>query len=446
MKPRELLLFKPYFERKRLLAKTEFLSAGKLQELQKNCISKLLKHAIKNIPYYREHVGTSFAGCDAEPLELIKKFPIIDKDIIRRQLNQFVCGAKVRRLKATTGGSTGQPFVFYMDPSGTRHMHKAVIFDNSFRINSGYGDSIFNLRGRAPKKDKFTYHDCLFNIHYASSFNLKLATVEQYVNAIDQIQPRFLHGYPSTMYQLASLMEQTGLRLRDTPRAVFCGSEKLFPYQRKLIRSVFSSRVYSWYGHSEYLALGGECEHSRSLHFYPQYGYVEMIPTGTKNVCGKEIYEIVATGFNNYVMPLIRYRTGDYAVLADEQACSCSRNYLLIDEVIGREQEFIVDVQGDLISATSLIFGQHFSVFSGLDGLYLQQNVQGELTIFMKKNAGFVDDDLMKMKTQIEHLVGNRFSVNYDFTDELPKSKMGKARLVQQQLDISQYIKTGSSQ
>jgi phenylacetate-CoA ligase len=248
------------------------------------------------------------------------------------------------------------------------------------------------------------------------------------------------------MFQLASLMEQAGLRLGQNPKAVFCGSEKLFLYQRELIERVFSCRVYSWYGHSECLVLGGECEHSHFLHIYPQYGYTELFPTGTKDSQGKDIYEIVATGFNNDIMPLIRYRTGDFAVLADDQKCHCGRNYLLLDEVIGREQEFIVDVQGDLISATSLIFGQHFFVFSGLDGLYLQQNVPGKLTIFMKKNAGFVDDDLMKMKSQIEHLVGNRFSVNYDFTDELPKSKMGKARLVQQQLDISQYIKTGSSQ
>lgn len=446
MKLRELLLFKPYIEKKRFLKKTEFLPREELLELQKLSISKLLKHAIKNIPYYREHVGTSFVKCDAEPLELIKKFPIIDKNIIRRQLNQFVCGAKVRRLKATTGGSTGQPFVFYMDRFRTRQMEKAFMFDMWSRVGYKFGDPIFNLRGRAPEKGKFTYHDRFFNIHFASSFNLKPGTVEQYVNAIDQIQPRFLHGYPSTMFQLASLMEQAGLRLRYTPHAVFCGSEKLFPYQRELIERIFSCRTYAWYGHSEYLVLGGECEHSRTLHVYPQYGYVEMLFTGIKDSQGKDIYEIVATGFNNDIMPLIRYRTGDFAVLADDQKCHCGRNYLLVDEVIGREQEFVVDFNGDLMSVNALIIGNHFSVYAGLDGLYLTQQVPGELTIFMKKNAAFDGADFMKMKIQTNCLLGDRFKVDFRFTDELPKSKIGKARLVQQRLDISQYIKTGSSQ
>ncbi|MBW1938536.1 MAG: phenylacetate--CoA ligase family protein [Deltaproteobacteria bacterium] len=440
MKLRELLLFKPYFEKKRLLKKTEFLSAEELRELQKLYLHRVLKHALINIPYYRDRISVGFAQYDIDPLDLIKKFPIIDKNIVRKQINQFVCGPKIRRLKATTGGSTGQLFVFYMDRFRTRQMEKAFIFDMWSRVGYKFGDPIFNLRGRTPQKDKFTYHDRLFNAYYASSFNLKLATIEKYVKAIDQIEPCYLHGYSSTMYQLASLMEKAGLRFRNALRAVFCGSEKLFPYQQELIEKVFSCRVYSWYGHSECLALGGECEHSRSLHFYPQYGYVEMIPTGIKNASGKEIYEIVATGFNNYVMPLIRYRTGDYAVLSDENKCSCGRNYLLVDEVVGREQEFVVDVQGELVSATLLIFGQHLPVFAGLDGLYLKQKKPGKITIFMKKNVAFNDDDFSEMKSNITDLLGDRFEVIYEFTDKIPRSSIGKARLVKRDLDINQFF------
>lgn len=443
MKLRESLLLKPYFEVKRLLAKTEFMPEEELQGLQKLHVAKLLKHAASNVPFYRERVGLGSLQFDATPFDVIKQFPIIDKKVVRQQYDQFVYGSKLRHLKATTGGSTGQPFVFYMDRFRTRQMEKAFIFDMWSRVGYKFGDPIFNLRGRTPKNNKFTHHDRFFNIHFASSFNLKLANVTQYVNEINRIKPRFLHGYPSTMYQLASLMAQAGLKLETKPRAVLCGSEKLFSYQRELIEKIFSCRVYSWYGHSECLMLGGECEHSHSLHVYPQYGYVELFPTGTKNARGKQIYEIVATGFNNYVMPLIRFRTGDYAVLADDQICSCTRNYLLLDEIIGREQEFIVDIQGELVSATSLIFGQHFSVFSGLDGLFLQQSVPGEVGIFMKKNPGFNDDDLMMMKSQIRELLGNRVRFVYDFTDELPKSKIGKARLVQQRLDINQYLQSG---
>ena len=339
-----------------------------------------------------------------------------------------------------TGGSTGQPFVFYMDRLKTRQIEKAFIFDQWGRVGYKMGDAIFNLRGRTPKKGKFVYHDLLFNIYYASSFDLKRETIGYYIKEINRIKPKYLHGYPSTMFQLASLINRTGKRLDFKPAAVFCGSEKLFPFQRSLIEKVFQCKVYAWYGHSECLALGGECEVSQYLHFYPQYGYVELFPTQIKNASGKEIYSIVATGFNNDIMPMIRYQTGDYAVMADSQKCGCGRNYLMIEEVLGREQEFVVDSENELISATSLVFGQHFLVFSGLDGLYLKQNRPGSFSIVMKKKPSFSDDDFEEMRSRVGTLLNGRFKVNYEFVDHVPKSPIGKAKLVHQELDINEYF------
>ena len=441
---RQLILGKPFIDTRKLLQKTEFWPEGELKQLQKNLLFRVLKHAAEHVPFYKKHVDTNLFSDLEDSFALIKKFPIIDKKIVKENINDFLFGPKFRHYKATTGGSTGQPFMFYMDRFTTRQIEKAFMFNMWKRVGYKFGDPVFNLRGRAPKKNKFIAHDRFFNIYFASSFNLKSDTVSHYVNAINSIQPRFLHGYPSTMYQLANLMEQKEFRLNYIPQAVFCGSEKLFPYQRKLIENIFSCRVFSWYGHSEYLVLAGECELSQALHLYPQYGYVEFFPTGSKNEQGKEIYEIIATGFNNCVMPLIRYRTGDYAILSDTNTCSCGRNYLLLEEVIGREQEFVIDKFGELVSATSLIFGQHFDVFAGIEGIYLEQEQPGELMIFMKKNKAFNDADFDAMKAQIAHLLGDRFNVFYNFTDELPKSKIGKARLVRQHIDIDRYLKNMS--
>ena len=67
----------------------------------------------------------------------------------------------------------------------------------------------------------------------------------------------------------------------------------------------------------------------------------------------EKLYEIVATTFNNWTMPFIRYKTNDYAILTDG-ACKCGRNFPLIKEVVGRAQEFLVDKDENLISASAL--------------------------------------------------------------------------------------------
>jgi len=437
---RELLLGRSYFLARKCLSQTEYQSSEKLIRLQSSLLSSILLHAVKKIPFY-SNLRSNISLIMTDPESGLKKFPIIDKSTVRKYIHSLTHYKFLKGRRVTTGGSTGQPLVFYMDRFKTRQIEKAFIFDQWKRVGYQFGDSIFNLRGRTPQDGKFYHHERLFNIFYGSSFNLKMSTIRQYVKFIDEISPCFIHGYPSTIYQLAKLMEHAGLRLKEKPQAVFCGSEKLFPFQRALIESIFSVRVYVWYGHSECLALGGACENSDVLHFYPQYGYVELLPTGIQNAQGKEIYELLATGFNNPVMPLIRYRTGDYAVLADSQKCSCGRNYLLVDEVLGREQEFIIDKDGEMVSATSLIFGQHYALFSGLDGIYLQQKEPGKLTINLKKNKFFKDDDFVAMKEKMNSLLVDRINIDYIFTENIPLSRIGKTRLVQQEINICDYFK-----
>lgn len=431
---RSLVLGSHYRETKRMLEQTEFLPVEVLIRNQSLRLSTLMEHAVAHVPFYR-----------SVPLESpgnlqISDFPVIDKHLIRERLEDFLTGPGFRRRKATSGGSTGQPFLFYMDRFITRHVEKAFIFDQWKRVGYRFGDPIFNLRGRTPAPGRFVHHDRLFNIYFASSFTLARETIGAYVSAINTIRPRFMHGYPSTMYQLASLVEVSGQKLHAAPVAVFCGSEKLFAYQRAKIEAVFGCRVYHWYGHSECLALGGGCEYSDTLHLYPQYGYTELIPSGIHDELGRELHEIVATGFNNPVMPLIRYRTGDYAVPAVSQTCRCGRNYLLIDEVVGRQQEFIVDATGALISATSLIFGQHYAAFNGLDSIKLHQQRPGEIDVIVVKGSGFREDEFNRMQEQMHELIGGRFIIRYLFADQADTTAIGKARLVEQELDTRQYL------
>ncbi len=437
---REIALSYPYLRTRRLLRKTEFWTSEKLKNLQEKFLRKVLKFAAANVPFYRDRIGYNYIRSEVDPYELIKKFPIIDKEVIRQNLPKFFFGSKIRRLKAITGGSTNQPLLFYMDRFATRQMEKAFIFDLWGRVGYTFGDSIFTLRARMPKKGFFISHDRFFNIYYASSIDLNRSSLSNYVNYLNNLRPLFLHGYPSTIYQLVNLIESSKVRLEFKPRAVLCGSEKLFDYHRNKIEAMFDCKVFSWYGQSEYLALGGECEYSHFYHFYPQYGYLELFPTGIKNDAGKEIFEIVATGFNNPVMPIIRYRTGDYAVPANTTQCKCGRNYLFIEDVIGREQEFVVDANGSLISANCLVYETYFDNFTGLESVQIRQNTPGVMEVVLVRGPHYCDESFLQTKDSLNSLLGERMRIHFIFTDQIPKTPIGKAKFVIQELDIGKYL------
>ena len=437
---RSLLLGPNYLRKRAFIRRTEFLPQEELSALQAHTLYQVLRHAVRSIPFYNNILPEIDTKAFDDPKQALARFPIIDKQFVREHCDTFYTGSSYRRLKGTTGGTTAQPLVFFRDRFVTRQVEKAFMFDLWSRVGYRFGDSVFNLRGRIPPKGRFLHHDRLFNYYYASSLNLSVQTIGDYVTAINRLQPRFLHGYPSTMYQLAALMMSKKKRLSFQVQAVFCGSEKLFPYQREKIESIFGCRVYHWYGHSEGLALGGACEHSDTFHFYPQYGYTELFPSGILDEDGRQLFELVVTGFNNSVMPLIRYRTGDYAKPAANQSCHCGRRYLLIDEIIGRQQEFIVDAHGSLISTTSFFPAQRYAAFDGIESIKLHQQQPGQIDVILVKGEEFCEDNFLEMQKKMQDLIGDRMTIRFRFSNQVEKTTIGKARLVEQELDIHEYL------
>ena len=61
-------------------------------------------------------------------------------------------------------------------------------------------------------------------------------------------------------------------------------------------------------------ALAGECECSKNYHIFFEYGYFELVDeNGNVIEDANKQGEIVVTSFEMTAMPLIRYKTGDFA-------------------------------------------------------------------------------------------------------------------------------------
>jgi len=47
---------------------------------------------------------------------------------------------------------------------------------------------------------------------------------------------------------------------------------------------------------------------------------------------------------------------------------------------------------------------------------------------------------MKSMKSRLDEMLGERMKINYVFVEEIEKSPIGKARLVNQHLDIKKYL------
>ncbi len=356
----ERLLGRDTFSLLDRLEETQWNSANQMRAMQAEKLSRLLRHAERECPYYTNLFVTR--GLDVkrgDPFEILAGMPLLDKATIRHNLSDLTA----RRVRGgirvmTTGGSTGEPLRFHVDR--TREA-----FDKAARMRSHRwfgvepGDREVYLWGAPVKhrrQDRMrACRDWLFNDMLLSAFDLSPQRTRTYVRKMLAFQPVCIFGYPSSLARLCRFARDEGLTFHaPTLKAVFVTGEVLDEGQRREIESFFGVPVADGYGGRDSGFCAHECPHGQ-MHVTSEHIVMEIVdedgcplPTGR---CG----EIVITNLDNRALPFIRYRTGDVGMLT-EAACPCRRASQIIATIRGRQTDHLVATDGSLRHALSLIY------------------------------------------------------------------------------------------
>lgn len=442
--PANLRFGPTYGKTTNLLRKSNDYSVEKLNELQLQLLQKLITHAYENVPYYHNLFDRNELNpSDISSLFDLRKIPCLTKGQVRNNKKDLIATniPTSQHLYMNTGGSTGIPLELLYEKGYSRAREWAFMYNLWRRVGWKDGDSRVMLRGWSIPDGSLWQYEPIRNRLIMSAYHLSSDNLPIYLQKIRDFSPKFIEAYPSNLMIIANYMVKNNLPPIRSVKAILSGSENLFPIQRQLFEKAFDCRVFSWYGHGEIVALGGECEFSHDLHFFPEYGILELLSENDEAVTKDgEMGEIVATGFNNNVMPLIRYRTGDLGVLATG-TCKCGRNYPRLKRIEGRKQELIVSKDGTLITLTGLIFGQHFNAFSRIERMQLIQSKVGELLIRIVTNPDYshiTDEDEIRQK--IFKAVGDSLSLQFDYVEEISRPASGKHLFLIQELSIADYL------
>ena len=211
--------------------------------------------------------------------------------------------------------------------------------------------------------------------------------------------------------------------------------ENFYTEQRELVEDVFNCRTFTWYGHSERTVLAGECEESSKYHLFPQYGVFELVDSTGRIIENKGTKgEIVGTGLNNFIMPLIRYKTDDMTSLGDK--CNCNKKYKIIESVTGRwTQEFIVSKEGNFIPITAI--NMHSNVFDNVEQFQFLQEIEGELIFRIVKKGSYTYNDTKRIKQELIKKLGKDTKLEFEFLDEIPRTSRGKYRFLIQKIPLN---------
>jgi phenylacetate-CoA ligase len=418
------------------IASSEAWSEDELAAYQLARLRSLIEHAYAHVPHYRR----VFDDLGAEPEDFneladLHRLPTLDKTDLQERFDDLLAdnvSAKDRSYY-TTAGSTGIPVGFYYDAEqGIREL--AFMRTQWARVGFREHDRRIVLRGTVVAGDRMYERSLTSNELVMSSYHLTDDRIPLFLERIRTFRPSYIHAYPSSVSMLARSLLELGEPPIEGLRAVLCGSENLYDWQRGLIEEAFQCRVYSWYGQSEGVCLAGECEHDTRLHIFPQYGLAELVDDDGAPVTepGRP-GEIVATGLHARAMPLIRYRTKDVATFASGTCELCGRPYRRFERIEGRLQEFIVTAGGRRISMVAI--NMHSSVFDNVRQFRFYQDEPGRVVLKLVPRRSFSwDEDVARIRRELAPKLGPDCSLEVELVTDIARGGRGKHHFIDQKL------------
>ncbi|GGY05407.1 hypothetical protein GJV26_18130 [Massilia dura] len=308
------------------------------------CLRHVLSVACNHVAWYRATVRLSPAALANEPpLALLREFPYLTKaDVASHQAEFLHDGLDPRFLNyVTTGGSTGEGIGMWRSKR-LADIEKAFLLHEWGQSGFSFHRSFYLRMGadaRRPAGDPPFRR--VGNVLLLSPYHITPAHKRTIVDTLNRERPRFVHAYPSAAAALADLLGPGDL---DFPvDGVFLVSEPATRQQLGAIGGLFRCPISISYGQSERVNLAFAHYHEGDLtpyRFDPLYGVTETLPHRDGRT------EIVGTSLWNDVMPLIRYRTGDFGNVDAEGLCPA---------IDGREQEFLIDRHGNRIPGLSVM-------------------------------------------------------------------------------------------
>ena len=156
----------------------------------------------------------------------------------------------------------------------------------------------------------------------------------------------------------------------------------------------------------------------------PQNGFIELLGNKKQkiNKIGSK-GNIIATGFNNKIMPLIRYKTGDIGIKGPNK-CKCRRNYKILKEIEGRVQDYVIDKNGNPVPLAPAIFNYNDMDWKNIEEFKILQSKKGKLKVLLqisKSKKQLTKKILINTKKRLSKIFGNYFNLSVKKTDHLKR-------------------------
>ena len=414
------------------LRSTQWLSLEQMRQLQNEKLRRLVRHAYRNVPYYRTRMQE--AGLRPQDIRSqvdLHKLPFVTKEDVRRHLYFDILSEnhdKREILRISTSGSTGEPFVCFADRAQLEFRWAATLRSQEW---TGYefGDRSVRLWHQTlGMNDKEAAKERLDAVmlrrKFIPVFEMNDASLRRMVKSIADWRPVLMDGYAEALDFLAHYLKEHG-EIPVRPKALMSSAQTLPATSRQRIEEAFGCKVFDKYGAREFSGIAYECQQHRGHHVVAE-GYIVEILRDGEPVRPGEVGEVVITDLNNYCLPFIRYRIGDLAVAVDpDEQCPCGRGMPLIGDIQGRVQSIIQGTDGRYLPGT--FFAHYLKEFDhAISQFQVVQTQRGHVDFRIVKGGRYSDSVLSEVVSTFRRYLGDDMRIDVEFVNNVDLIRTGK--------------------
>lgn len=416
---------------RRSLEMTQWFSPDQLKALRIKRLRRFLSEIYQTTDYFKAQFDAlDFDPMALESLDQLQQLPLMSKADIRQNTTQLTAKTATQLRRFSTGGSSGNPLLFYLDSERISH-DVAAKWRATRWWNVDIGDNEMVVWGSPIElgaQDRIRMlRDKLYRTSLFSAFDLSDSTLLDACNALQSQRPRMVFGYPSVISSIAKFAKQRGINLSGLGvNVVFVTAERLYSEQRSVIESAFACRVANGYGGRDSGFIAHECPQG-NLHISAEDIIVEIVDDDGRR-CEEGVQgHIVITHMATRHFPFVRYQTGDVGVISKEQ-CRCGRGLPILKDVVGRSSDFVVAQDGSKLHGAALTY--ILRDIEGIEGFKIVQKQRNLVQVNIVKGAEYQIDKEAFICREFSRRLGEGLSCVFDYPKVIAPEKSGKYRYI----------------
>ncbi|MBW6510490.1 MAG: AMP-binding protein [Desulfuromonadaceae bacterium] len=357
-------------------ADLEFRTPAEMRCVQDALLQQHIAYLAEHSEFYRR----IFAECGIAPGSIrgaadLSRLPLTAKADLERCPADFLCVAPSAIVDlCLTSGTTGKPVTLAQTRADLNRL--------------GYNEEISFRATGLDENDRVIIAAALDRCFMAglayflglerlgaASIRVGSSSVPLLCEMVLQQQPSAIVGVPTLLRVVARALQAAGhdpqtlgvKRLICIGEPVRCAELSLSALGQQL-HELWGAQVFGTYASTELATAFTDCCAQQGGHLHPELIVLELLDEAGRPVAAGETGEVVVTPLGVTGMPLLRFRTGDMAVL-HEEPCACGRRSPRLGPILGRKSQML-KIRGVTVYPPAI-----FAVLQGIEavnGYYLE--------------------------------------------------------------------------